>query len=57
MKYYALCPICGKKLCRAEIGSVIEMPCPHCKLQVEVAIDKSGISISMSKETKQNNNK
>lgn len=30
MKYFAVCPFCGKRLCKAEEGSKVEMQCPSC---------------------------
>lgn len=31
MKKYVVCLECGRKLCKAEPGSVVEMYCPTCK--------------------------
>lgn len=36
--YYAICPLCGKRLCRAAEGSIIEIQCPACKGQVTVEV-------------------
>ncbi len=44
MKYYAVCPFCGKRLCKAEEGSKVEMQCPACKEQVEVVVTNGIIS-------------
>ena len=44
MKYYATCPVCGKKLCKAVEGSIIEMRCPNCNEAVEVIITKETVS-------------
>lgn len=44
MKYYATCPVCGKKLCKAGEGSLIEMRCPNCNEAVEVSITKETVS-------------
>lgn len=38
MKYFAVCPCCGAKLCKAEEGSTVEMQCGHCKEHVEVIV-------------------
>lgn len=37
-KLYGACPICGKKLCRAKIGSSVEVFCPTCKKTVTVDV-------------------
>ena len=31
MKKYVVCGDCGRKLCKAEPGSVVELVCPKCK--------------------------
>ncbi len=49
MKYFAVCLFCGKRLCKAEDGSVIEVQCPHCKEQVEVIVTNGSVSASKSK--------
>lgn len=36
------CPQCGQKLCRAEIGSKVEIICPKCKAEYEGFVDKDG---------------
>ena len=36
------CPQCGQRLCRAEIGSKIEIICPKCKAVYIGYIDKDG---------------
>lgn len=49
MKLYAVCPFCGKKLCKAEDGSMVEVQCPHCKEQVDIVVTKGIVSTSKSK--------
>lgn len=44
MKYFAVCPFCGKRLCKAEEGSKVEMQCPACHEQVEVVVTKGMVS-------------
>lgn len=44
MKYFAVCPYCGQRLCKAEEGSVVEMQCPNCKEYVEVQIVKDVVT-------------
>jgi len=43
MKYFAVCPLCGKKLCKAEEGSQVEVQCPVCKQEVEVIVTKGTV--------------
>lgn len=43
MKYFAVCPLCGYKLLKGEEGSKIEMLCPKCHEDVEVAITKESV--------------
>lgn len=50
MKYFAVCPVCGKRLCKAEEGSVVEMQCPACKEQVEVVVTKNSVQTSKCKK-------
>lgn len=44
MKLFAICPFCGKKLCRAEEGSSVDIQCSECKSQVEIVVTKETIS-------------
>lgn len=50
MKYFAVCPVCGKRLCKAEEGSIVEMQCPACKEQVEVVVTKNSVQTSKCKK-------
>ena len=36
------CPQCGKILCRARIGSFVELHCHTCKTVVQGTVDKDG---------------
>ena len=45
-----VCPVCGKRLCKAEEGSVVEMQCPACKEQVEVVVTKNSVQTSKCKK-------
>ena len=36
------CPQCGKLLCRAKIGSEVELHCHICKITVQGTVDKDG---------------
>ena len=44
MKLYAICPMCGKKLCKAEEGSTVDIQCPECKEHVEIDVTKETVS-------------
>ena len=44
MKLYAICSMCGKKLCKAEEGSTVDIQCPECKEQVEIVVTKETVS-------------
>ena len=42
MKLYVSCPVCGRRLCKADNGSEIEIICPHCGKPVrELRPDKT----------------
>lgn len=43
MKLFAICPFCGKKLCRAEEGSSVDMQCSECKSQVEIVVTEETV--------------
>lgn len=40
------CPQCGKLLCRAKIGSEVELHCHVCKTVVQGTVDKDGGSFT-----------
>ena len=42
MYKYITCPQCGKRLCRAELGSNVEITCPSCKQDIKASVDKDG---------------
>lgn len=42
MYKFITCPQCGKRLCRANPGSSIEIACPVCKINYEGTIDEDG---------------
>lgn len=44
MKKFAVCPLCGQKLCKAEEGSIVEMQCPSCKQYVEVTVQSDSVT-------------
>ena len=46
VKLYGTCPICGKKLCRAISGSIVEVLCPTCKKSITVEVKADGKVIS-----------
>lgn len=51
MKLFAICPMCGKKLCKAEEGSTVDIQCPECKEQVEIIVTKETVSAKRSAQT------
>lgn len=36
------CPQCGRVLCRAQSGSLIEITCHNCKCELQGKVDKDG---------------
>lgn len=42
---YATCPNCGRRLCKAEIGSKVEIECPKCGEPVVVQVDDAALHI------------
>ncbi len=42
MYKYITCPQCGKRLCRAELGSKIAITCSVCKQEFAAAVDNDG---------------
>lgn len=36
---YAMCPNCGRRLCKGEPGTKVELECPKCGKPVSVIID------------------
>lgn len=48
-KLYAVCPACGKRLCKAVPGSELEQECPKCQSLVLVWVDPDGkVSVQIS---------
>ncbi len=43
---YAMCPRCGRKLCKGESGTNIEIECPKCGELVSVIIKDDDVHIS-----------
>ena len=37
---YAMCPKCGRRLCKGENGTKVEMECPKCGEFASVIIEK-----------------
>ena len=42
MYKYITCPQCGKRLCRAELGSKVEIACSNCKQGYVSTVDENG---------------
>ena len=53
MKYFAICPVCGKRLCKAEEGSTVDIQCPDCKEQVEIIVTRETVSTKRSLQKEQ----
>ena len=45
---YAACPQCGRRLCKGEAGSRLEMECSKCKALLRVVFEERGVSIIKS---------
>lgn len=43
---YAMCPKCGRRLCKGENGTKVEMECPKCGEFASVIIEEDDIHIS-----------
>lgn len=43
---YAMCPNCGRRLCRGEPGTKVELDCPKCGKTAYVIIDDDNLHIS-----------
>lgn len=44
---YVMCPVCGKKLCKGENGTKIEIQCPKCGEKVKISIDDRDMHIEL----------
>ena len=40
-----VCPSCGYRLCRAEVGSKVNMKCPKCKEELDFKVDEEYIQV------------
>ena len=52
---YAMCPNCGKRLCKGEPGSKVELVCPKCGKYAYIIIESSYLYISDNPLQTQNN--
>lgn len=43
---YAMCPECGRRLCKGEPGTKVEVDCPKCGKTAVVVIDDDNLHIS-----------
>ena len=43
---YAMCPHCGRKLCKGEPGTKVELECPKCGKMASVIINVDELFIS-----------
>ena len=49
---YVKCSNCGKRLCKGEAGTKIEIECPKCREVAMIAIRLDGLQISRKIPTK-----
>lgn len=42
---FVMCPKCGKRLCKGEAGTKVEIECPKCGEFASVIIDEDGMFI------------
>ena len=38
-KFFATCPECGRRLCKAVAGSEVEIECPKCAKALIISVD------------------
>ena len=50
---YVTCPVCGRRLCKGEAGTAVEIDCPKCGKTMFVRIGKTGTLVSENPITKQ----
>ena len=43
---YAMCPHCGRKLCKGEPGTKVELECPKCGKMASIIISVDELFIS-----------
>lgn len=43
---YAMCPQCGRRLCRGVAGTKVEIECPKCSKVITVIINSDDLYIS-----------
>ena len=53
-KYFAICPVCGKRLLKAENGSTIEIQCPECKIKIDIEIENGVVKTKSITSIKEN---
>ena len=49
---YAMCPKCGRRLCKGENGTKVEIECPKCGEFSFVVIEEDYVCISKKISTK-----
>ena len=50
---YVTCPVCGRRLCKGEAGTAVEIDCPKCGKTMFVRIGKTGTLVSENPIAKQ----
>lgn len=43
---YAMCPNCGRRLCKGVAGSKVEIECPKCGRNITIIIEEDSLYIS-----------
>lgn len=43
---YAMCPHCGRRLCKGELGTKVELECPKCGKMTSIIISVDELFIS-----------
>lgn len=43
MKMYVSCPICGRRLCKAENGSDVDIICSHCGKVIRIQVSANEV--------------
>lgn len=53
---YAMCPNCGRRLCKGEPGTKVEIDCPKCGTSAVVIIEDDNLQITSNKGSAQKDN-
>lgn len=53
-KLYSACPICARKLCKGDSGSMVEICCPRCSSIVRVEYGDNQVITTVLERQKKN---